>query len=129
MTVPGVRRLVPVGAALLLAAGLGVAGAPGAAAGVSEAEAERVVLDEFDVEVLQTRPATVDGRDVWLVKVMHKGGNSNVAFKVDTIAVDRETGELLLGAYREAPDDDNLSSARTGATEKRPEAARSFIWR
>lgn len=126
----GLRRgIVAAAVSVSLSAMLAALPLPVRAAVDAEA-ARQVVLETFQVEVLATRAATLpDGRDVWLVKVMRRGGNSNAAFKVDTVAVDRSSGELVLG-YRQGPsDDEELTERRTGAIEKRPDVVRSFTWR
>lgn len=131
MTGPsGLRRMV-VAAAASASLAVALVALPMPARAAVDAEAARqVVLEAFEVEVLETRAATLpDGREVWLVKVMREGGNSNAAFKVDTVAVDRSSGELVLGYRSGASDDEELNERRTGAIEKRPDAVRSFTWR
>ena len=89
--------------------GLALAGAiivsivpnPGAAA-VTEAEAVRTIEETYDVEVLRARPGQIDGRQVWLLTVMNRGGDFNTAFQVNTLAVDQETGGLV-PAFRHGP--------------------------
>jgi hypothetical protein len=50
---------------------------------------------ELGVEVLDVRPVEADGQQVYAVKVMNPGGNSNDAFLVSTLVVDGESGEVL----------------------------------
>ncbi|GAB4393874.1 MAG: hypothetical protein Tsb0032_14890 [Kiloniellaceae bacterium] len=66
-----------------------------AQAAVSEEAAARKVAEDYGVQVLKTRAATLDGREVWILTVMQPGGNRNSAFQVHTLAVDQETGELI----------------------------------
>ncbi len=73
-----------------------VSGAPDrGSAAVSEAEVKADIESRFAVEVLRVRADTIDDRAVWMVTVMNKGGNDNAAFQVNTLAVDRATGELV----------------------------------
>jgi hypothetical protein len=53
------------------------------------------LASELGVEVLDVRPVEANGRQVYAVKVMNPGGNSNDAFLVSTLIVDRESGEVL----------------------------------
>lgn len=98
----------------LAAAALGAASLapPGAAAAVTQQEAERRVAEDFGVEVLtkRTRAGEIDGRAVWFLTVMNPGGTSNDAFQVNTLAVDRETGELV-PAFRHRPSGYDLPGA------------------
>lgn len=67
------------------------------AAAVTEQEAEALAAERFGVEVLKVRPGFVEDRQVWLVTVMNPGANSNSAFVVSTLALDRASGEFLRG--------------------------------
>lgn len=78
------------------AAGLLLAAIPFAAdAAVSGDAASQQIAERFGVEVLRVRPGEIDGRPVWLLTVMQSGGDRNNAFQVHTLAVDRESGELV----------------------------------
>ena len=57
--------------------------------------AKRQIEEAYGVEVLKVREGELDGRAVWLVTVMNPGGDFNEAFMVTTLAVDRETGQLV----------------------------------
>jgi len=122
--VAAIRRALPGLAAVALAATL-LAGVDAARAADREAVAARLA-EAFNAEVLRIENGKVSGQAVWLVTLMREGGNDNAAFKVDTIAVDPETGEPLRGAL---PDGRGLSTARTGLTEKRPAVLRDRPWR
>ena len=74
---------------------------PGTAA-VAQSEAVRMIEQTYDVEVLRARPGQIDGRQVWLLTVMNRGGDFNTAFQVNTLAVDQETGRLV-PAFRHGP--------------------------
>lgn len=51
--------------------------------------------EEFGVEVLDVRAIEADGTPAWAVKVMQPGGNFNAAFRVSTLVVNKESGEVL----------------------------------
>ena len=90
-----------IGLALAVAIILTAAPIPAAAA-VSETEAVRMVEETYKVEVLRARAGQIDGRQVWLLTVMNRGGDFNTAFQVNTLAVDQETGRLV-PAFRHGP--------------------------
>lgn len=117
-------------AGAFLALALLVAGLPQPAAAIEREELRRQVAEAFNAEVLKIRKGQVDGQAVWIVTLMREGGNHNAAFKVDTIAVDAETGEPLLG--RDVADPrpaESLDSTRTKMMEMRPEVLRDRPWR
>ena len=84
-----------------VALGLAAIASP-ALAQVSEAEVTSMVEDAYPVQVLKVEAAEVNGEAAWLVTMMNTGGNFNEAFAVNTIAVDRQTGELI-PAYQSGP--------------------------
>ena len=112
----------------LLAFALGAATHP-AAALTGEEAAARIEAD-YGVVALRVRPGTIDGIEVWLVTVMKPGRDSNDAFQVTTLAVDRVTGALV-PAFRHGPS----GAARPRGTspsmiEQRPSVLRSGdVWR
>jgi hypothetical protein len=114
-----------------LAAGLAlaVALAGGAMAAPSKEEIKSRMAEAFGANVLRMEEATVAGRSAWLVTLMRHGGNDNAAFKVDTVAIDAETGEPLRGRIDEIPGSENLKSMRTQMIDKRPEVLRGRPWR
>ena len=122
------RRLTLVAAALALAFAL----RPGVAAAVTKEEAERKLAETYGVEVIakRTRAGEIDGRPVWFLTVMNPGGDSNAAFKVTTLAVDRDSGELV-PAFRHLPSGYELPGVvpRDDRDGLRPDAARSRPWR
>lgn len=89
-------RCIPV-FALVLAAGLGlsVAGPVAAQALMSESAARAALEKEYGVQVLRVEPGEQDGVPVFVVRVMNPGGNFNEAFQVNTLVVDRQTGNLV----------------------------------
>ena len=119
---------------LILAAILGAANLalPDPAAAVTQQEAERKVAEDFGVEVLtkRTRAGDIDGRAVWFLTVMNPGGTSNAAFQVNTLAVDRETGELV-PAFRHKPSGYELPGASSLDDQSglRPDKSGSRPWR
>lgn len=102
-----------------------------ASAAVSEEEASRLISERFEVQVLRVRAGEVGDRPVWLLTVMRSGGTRNDAFQVSTLAVDRETGDLV-PAFRHRESGYDLPAARSGGGKaiQRPDAARGGrIWR
>jgi hypothetical protein len=67
-----------------------------AVAQVTDQEAKRQIEETYDVEVLRVREGEIDGRGVWLVTVMLPPGDFNTAFMVSNLAIDRQTGDLVL---------------------------------
>ncbi|MDJ0894113.1 MAG: hypothetical protein QNJ92_03150 [Alphaproteobacteria bacterium] len=65
------------------------------AAEVSEDQIRSMLAERFDVDVLRVTEGQADGRAVYRVTVMNKGGAFNEAFQVNTLVVDRQTGELV----------------------------------
>ncbi len=124
-------RLRFAGLALL---GLVVALASGVAAGraaaMSGEEAAAKIEAAYGVEALRVRGGTVGGAQVWLITVMKPGADSNDAFQVTTLAVDKASGELV-PAYRHGPHG-TIPAEDAFATqiEQRPSALRSGLtWR
>lgn len=80
-------------------------GVGGEAAGESEAappldeagvaELRQRLGEALGVEVLGVQGIEADGRPAYAVRVMNPGGNSNDAFRVSTLIVDRDSGEVL----------------------------------
>ncbi len=87
--------------------------APVPAAAVTESQAVRMIEETYEVEVLRARAGQIDGRQVWLLTVMNRGGDFNTAFQVNILAVDRETGKLV-PAFRHGP-----SGVRSSGAEAR----------
>lgn len=59
------------------------------------AELKERLAEESGVEVLGVEAIETDGRPAYAVKVMNPAGNSNDAFQVSTLIVDRDSGEVL----------------------------------
>lgn len=71
-----------------------VLGAAPARALSPDAAGERLA-QRFGVKILRVTPIERAGRDLYAVVVMNPGGNFNEAFKVSTLVVDAETGDLV----------------------------------
>ena len=84
----------PLLATALLASGLALS--PGAgAAELSAAQVGQQIAQTYPVQVLRVRDLEFDGRTVYAVTVMTKGGDFDGAFQVNTIIVDAETGKPI----------------------------------
>ncbi len=86
------RRL----AVLLISAAVGGAvfgAAPGRA--LSPDAVAVSLAQRFYVKILRVTPIERDGKNLFAVVVMNPGGNFNEAFKVTTLVVDAETGDLV----------------------------------
>jgi len=88
MGTTSMKRITLSAVALLLSTGI-------AGAAMMPDEVSKKVSQQFGVKVLRVIGAELDGRKVFAVRVMSPGGNSNEAFRVDTLTVDAETGQLL----------------------------------
>ncbi len=127
MTGSGVSRRVARALAAALLAGFVFSG--NAVAQVTDQEAKRQIEDSYDVEVLRVREGEIDGRGVWLVTVMVPPGNSNAAFMVSNLAIDRQTGDLVPSFRHRASGYDLPGGRRGDKVGLRPDAARSRTWR
>ncbi len=120
------RRAVWALAAAILAAS--VLNQP-AAAEVGEQDAKRLVEEAYDVEVLKVREDEIDGRAVWLVTVMLPQGDYNTAFMVSSLAVDRESGDLVPAFRHRESGYDLPGGLRGDKAGLRPDSARGAPWR
>lgn len=66
-----------------------------AAEALSPDSVAAAVADRYGVKVLRVTPAERDGKQLLDLVVMNPGGNFNEAFKVTTLVVDAETGDLV----------------------------------
>jgi TctA family transporter len=94
-------------------------------------EARALVAERYRVEVLGIEAGTLDGRAVWVVTVMQPGGNSNGAFRVTRLAVDRESGALIPSFRHEGPSGYRVPPAagRETRTPVSPGRAAGTVWR
>ncbi len=127
MTGSGVSRKVARALAAALLAGFVVSG--NAVAQVTDQEAKRQIEDSYDVEVLRVREGEIDGRGVWFVTVMMPPGDSNAAFMVSNLAIDRQTGDLVPSFRHRASGYDLPGGLRDDKVGLRPDVARSRTWR
>jgi len=107
----------------------GVIVARPAVAEVSRDEAAARLRADFQVEVLRVRPGEVHGTAVWLVTVMSPGGNSNNAFMVTTLAVDRKTGALVPSFYQGRSGAQGAARAPETKSEAHPRQMKLGTWR
>jgi hypothetical protein len=70
---------------------------------LSEDQVRSRLQEELGVEVVGLRVVEVEGRPAYAVKVMNPPGNYNAAFRVVTLLVDGDTGEVL-GEVQATPD-------------------------
>lgn len=90
-------------AAIAVAAASGWPPSPVSAQALMSSEAARGAIErDFGVEVLRIEEAEIDGRPAFLLRVMNPEGDFNEAFQVNTLAVDRATGELI-PTFRNGP--------------------------
>ena len=74
--------------------------------GLTPEAAAQQIATRFGVDVLKVTAAEDDGRPVYILTVMNPGGDSDGAFQVTRLMVDRSTGELVpqfrheAGGYR-----------------------------
>ncbi|MGH6948754.1 MAG: hypothetical protein ACREDZ_15595 [Kiloniellales bacterium] len=97
---------------------------------ITSDQAATQVAEAYGVEVLKVREGQVDNRPVWLVTFMAPGGNSNIAFQVNTIALDRDSGEEI-SAFQHTPMGYELPGAPQYDTrlERQPRVMRLGTWR
>ena len=85
-------------AAVLIALAL----ATPAAARVPVDEVKASIERDYGVDVLRIVEVEIAGRTIYAVTVMNPGGDFNEAFQVNTLAVDPDTGALILQDRLEA---------------------------
>lgn len=112
-------------AALLLA--LPVAGGP-ARAEVGPIEVKNKIEAEYRVTVIKTTQGRQDGRKVYRLTVMNRGGDFNEAFQVNTLIVDADTGKIL-SQFRHGKSGYRKSGAWDRRGRQRTDALRGRTWR
>ena len=100
-----------------------------AVAQVTDREAKRQVEESYAVEVLDVRESEIDQRAVWLVTFMVPPGDSNAAFMVSSLAIDRETGDLVPAFRHRASGYELPGGLRSDRAGLRPDAMRTGTWR
>lgn len=90
-----------------------------------EAQVANKLQKAYGVKILRIRPGQIDGKPVYIVTVMNPAGNSNAAFQVTTLAVDKNSGELV-SQYRQTPTGQRHSGANSYNT---PDDASGMIIR
>ncbi len=81
---------------------------------VSADQVRQQVAQNYEVDVLRINEGELDGKAVWLVTVMNSGGNFNDAFQVNTLAIDKASGELV-PSYRNSGNEQRLPPVIAGA--------------
>jgi hypothetical protein len=117
--------------ALAFAIGAAAALAPAgtALAQVTAEQAGRQITEAYDVKVLNVREGDIDGRPVWYVTFMNPGGAFNEAFQVNTLAVDRQSGQLMPSFRHRASGYELPPGRRDDRLGQRPESMRTGTWR
>lgn len=100
----------------------------GAQALQSEADVTAQIEEAYPVKVLRVTPGEIENRQVWMVTVMNEGGTSNAAFQVTTLAVDRESGELV-PAFRHHESGYSLPPGANPLTGEKTDPSRARIGR
>lgn len=83
---------------------------------LSADQAREQIAQNYGVEVLSVREGDLDGRPVWLLTVMNSGGNFNEAFQVNTLAIDKASGDLA-PSFRNSGNEQRLPPVIAGAAE------------
>jgi hypothetical protein len=100
-----------------------------ARAQVAAEDAGRQIAKAYDVKVLKVREGDIDGRPVWYVTVMNPGGDFNEALQVTTLAVDRQTGQLVPSFRHRASGYVLPPGRREDRIGQRPDSMRTGTWR
>ena len=107
----------------------GINGPLNLSASSSKAQVKSNIEREYDADVLKILNGTVNGKSVFYVTVMFRGGNYNTAYQINTLVFDVSTGRIL-------PQFRHHSSGRSlsGAYDNKPnrqsmEALRGHVWR
>ncbi len=114
----------------LAVAGLAMLIAAAAQAKMTEAEVRASLEQRYPIKVLRVTVTEVNGKGVFAVTVMNRGGDFNSAFLVTTLVVDADTGELV-SVFGHRTSGYRLSDGGVRAPNRQPaDAARGgFVWR
>ena len=115
------------------AALIGLALSPGLAAAqsaVTQATVRQNLEEAYPVRVLNIEEGEIGGVSAWVVTMMNEGGDFNSAFQVNTVAVNRQTGELI-PSFRHGASGYDLppGSAASPRSEIHPNQMQSGPWR
>ena len=81
-----------------------------AQAAMTEAQVKQSLERAYNVTVLRITRLEYDGRAAFKVTFMNPGGNFNTAFQVNSVAVDAETGKLIVRfRHRSSGHDPNVA--------------------
>lgn len=112
-----------------LMASLALLPAANAHAAMSKAQVSAHVATEFGVQVLGISADNVDGKAVFIVKIMFPGGNFNTAFQVNTWVVDAEDGKRISQFQHLSSGQKRAGGLNAHANRQRANALRGHIWR
>ena len=102
-----------------------------AEARMTKAQVKQALEKAYPVRVLDRyiESATFDGRPVYRVKVMNRGGNFNSALMITTLIVDADSGKLL-SVFRHKDSGYELSDGGDRDGDRQPaDAPRGVQWR
>lgn len=121
------NKIVLLAAALLAVAIV----TPPVEAGMTKPQIKQSLEKAYPVRVLDKyiESGTFDGRPVFHVKVMNRGGNFNAALMITTLVVDADSGELL-SVFRHKDSGYELSDGGDREANRQPvDAPRGVQWR
>ena len=124
----------PIARIVLAAAGVSLAAAMAvtpAEARMSKAQVKQALEKAYPVRVLDkyTKLDTADGRAVYRVKVMNRGGDFNAAFMITTLVVDADSGKLPI-VFRHKTSGYDLGAGGGRAADRQPaDSPRGVHWR
>ncbi len=120
------RILVPAGLALALL----VAWRPAPALALDASDVRRQVAADYGVRVLKVKKGRVGSTDVFLVTVMNPGGDFNMAFQTNILAIDAGTGKRV-STFRHLKSGRHDNEAPSRAPNRQPTDSMrlGFSWR
>lgn len=122
------NRIVLFAAGVSLVAAMAVAPAE---ARMTKLQVKQALEKAYPVRVLEKflTTGTFDGRPVYHVKVMNRGGNFNAALMITTLVVDADSGKLL-SVFRHKNSGYELSDGGDRDASRQPvDAPRGVLWR
>ncbi len=112
-----------------LVASMAMLPAVNADAAMSKDQVSAHVAKEFGVQVLDVSADRVDGKAVFIVKIMFLGGNFNTAFQVNTWVVDADNGKRIPQFQHLSSGQKRAGGHEVHANRQRANALRGHIWR